>query len=84
LKKLFQIDPIIEMMNCRQLRMIGNYKFLEASEHHCKFYYEGFLVMIEADKVHINVLKEEEILVHVDQLKNFEMKRQVNENEIIR
>ncbi|MED3661522.1 hypothetical protein [Ureibacillus terrenus] len=84
MKKLFQYDPFIEMLNCRQLRIIGDYKFLEASEHHCKFYYEGFLVTIEAGTVHINVLKDEEILVHVDELKYFEMKRQVNENEIIR
>lgn len=84
LKKLFQADPIIEMLNCRQLRMIGNYKFIEASEKHCKFYYEGFLVLIEAKQVHINVLKEDELLVHVDHLMYFEMKRQVNENEIVR
>jgi|SRR5690554_6265441 len=84
LKNLFQTDPIIEMMNCRQLRMIGNYKFLEASEKHCKFYYEDFLVTLYGKEVHINVLKDEEILVHVEDLENFEMKRQVKRNETIR
>lgn len=79
MKKLFQTEPIIEMMNCSQIRMIGSYKFIEASPEHCRFYYEGFLVTIKAASVHINVLREEEILVHVDELKYFEMKRQVKE-----
>lgn len=84
MKKLFQTEPVIELLNCRLLRITGNYKFIEASERHCKFYYEDFLVTVKADRVHINVLKEEEILVHVDQLNDFELKRQVKENEIIR
>lgn len=79
MKKLFQSEPMIEMMNTSQIRIIGNYKFIEASEAHCKFYYEDFLVKIEASSVHINVLREEEIIVHVDELKYFEMKRQVKE-----
>lgn len=71
------------MMNCRQLRMIGHYNFVEASEKHCKFFYEDFLVTIEADEVHINVLKDEEILVHVEKLNHLVMERQVNENDIL-
>lgn len=83
LKKLFQAEPIIEMMDCRQFRMIGEYQFLEASEKKCKFIYEGFLIMIEAETVHINVLKEEECLIHVEKLIHFDMIRQVNKNETV-
>jgi hypothetical protein len=79
LKKLFQTDPLIEIINSSQLRIIGTYKFLEASEHHCSFIYEDFSMLIKANRVHIDVLKEEEFILHVENLLSIEMKRQVND-----
>ncbi|MCP1145331.1 hypothetical protein [Lysinibacillus endophyticus] len=84
MKKLFQSDPLIEISNCRQLRLIGTYKFLEASDRHCAFLYEDFSILIKAEEVHIDVLKEEEFIIHVEGLQSFEMKRQVNDYEKIR
>ncbi len=84
MKKLFQTDPLIEMINCRQLRLIGTYKFLEASEQHCSFLYEDFSMLIKAKRVHIDVLKEEEFIIHVEELLSIEMQRQVNPYEKIR
>ncbi|RUL57046.1 MULTISPECIES: hypothetical protein [Lysinibacillus] len=84
MKKLFQSDPLIELINCRQLRLIGTYKFLEASEKHCAFLYENFSILIKAEKVHIDVLKEEEFIIHVEDLQSLEMKRQVTDYEKIR
>lgn len=79
MKKLFQTDPIIEIVNCRQLRLIGNYRFLEASDKHCSFIYENFSISIKANQVHIDVLKEEEFIIHVEELLSIDMKRQVND-----
>jgi hypothetical protein len=84
MKKLFQTDPLIEILNYRQLRIIGTYKFLEASEQHCIFLYEDFSLSIKAKRVHIDVLKEEEFIIHVEELLSIEMKRQVNPYEKIR
>lgn len=81
LKKLFQTDPIMEIINCRQFRMIGDYKFLEASEQQCSFIYEKFFILIKAKRVHIDVLKEEELIIHVEELTSIEMKRQVDDYE---
>lgn len=64
--------------------MIGSYKFLEASEHHCTLLYENFKVSIQAKSVFIDVLKEEELLIHVEDLTNVEMIRQVNKYEKLR
>ncbi|MFC7684636.1 hypothetical protein [Ureibacillus sp. GCM10028918] len=83
MKKLFQTDPLIEIVNSRQLRLIGTYKFLEASEQHCSFIYEDFSILIKANRVHIDVLKEVELIIHVENLLSFEMKRQVNDYEKI-
>jgi len=83
LKKLFQADPLIEIVNSSQLRLIGTYKFLEASERHCSFIYEDFLILIKANRVHIDVLKEVEFIIHVENLLSIEMKRQVNDYEKI-
>lgn len=77
MKKLFQADPTIEILNCRQIKLIGHYRFLEASEHHCALLYEGNIIKISAEQVHIDVLKEEECLIHLEQLHSIEMKRQV-------
>jgi len=79
LKKLFQADPLIEIVNSSQLRLIGSYKFLEASEQHCSFIYEDFLILIKADRVHIDVLKEVEFIIHVENLLSLDMKRQVSD-----
>ena len=79
MKKLFQADPLIEIVNSSQLRLIGSYKFLEASEQHCSFIYEDFLILIKADRVHIDVLKEVEFIIHVENLLSIEMKRQVSD-----
>ncbi|HWK24409.1 MAG TPA: hypothetical protein VNS08_15380 [Ureibacillus sp.] len=83
MKKLFQADPLIEIVNSSQLRLIGTYKFLEASERHCSFIYEDFLILIKANRVHIDVLKEVEFIIHVENLLSIEMKRQVNDYEKI-
>jgi len=83
LKKLFQADPIIEIVNSSQLRLIGTYKFLEASERHCSFLYEDFSILIKANRVHIDVLKEVEFIIHVEELISIEMKRQVTDYEKI-
>lgn len=77
MKKLFQADPTIEIQNCRQLKLIGNYRFLEASERHCALIYEGYVIKISAEQVHIDVLKEEECLIRLDQINSIEMKKQV-------
>ncbi|RHW38576.1 hypothetical protein D1B33_06785 [Lysinibacillus yapensis] len=79
MKKLFQTDPLIEIVNSSQLRLIGTYKFLEASEGHCSFIYENFSFLIKANRVHIDVMKEEEFILHVENLLLIEMKRQVND-----
>ncbi|QCR32927.1 hypothetical protein [Lysinibacillus sp. SGAir0095] len=79
MKKLFQTDPLIEIVNSSQLRLIGTYKFLEASEQHCSFIYEDFSILIKANRVHIDVLKEIEFIIHVDNLLSIEMKRQVSD-----
>lgn len=79
MKKLFQTDPLIEIVNSSQLRLIGAYKFLEASERHCSFIYENFSILIKANRVHIDVMKEEEFIIHVETLLSIEMKRQVND-----
>ncbi|MEK9198754.1 hypothetical protein ACH0B5_04890 [Ureibacillus sp. 179-F W5.1 NHS] len=81
MKKLFQKDPLIEIVNNSQLRLIGTYKFIEASEQHCSFLYEDFSILIKANRVHIDVLKEEEFIIHVENLLSIEMKRQVNDYE---
>ncbi|HWL12823.1 MAG TPA: hypothetical protein VNQ57_07505 [Ureibacillus sp.] len=83
MKKLFQADPIIEIVNSSQLRLIGTYKFLEASERHCSFLYEDFSILIKANRVHIDVLKEVEFIIHVEELISIEMKRQVTDYEKI-
>ncbi|MDI7740797.1 hypothetical protein QMK38_02180 [Lysinibacillus fusiformis] len=83
MKKLFQTDPLIEIVNSSQLRLIGTYKFLEASEQHCSLIYEDFSILIKANRVHIDVLKEEEFIIHVENLLSIEMKRQVNDYEKI-
>ncbi|MBM7607040.1 hypothetical protein QUF56_15110 [Ureibacillus composti] len=84
MKKLFQYEPIIEINKCRQFKMIGNYTFLEASEQHCTLIYEKFLIVIKAKRVHIDVLKDEEIIIRVEELTDVEMKRQVDQHEKIR
>ena len=81
MKKLFQADPLIEIVNSSQLRLIGTYKFLEASERHCSFIYEDFSILIKANRVHIDVLKEVEFIIHVEELISIEMKRQVTDYE---
>lgn len=81
MKKLFQKDPLIEIVNSSQLRLIGTYRFIEASEQHCSFLYEDFSISIKANRVHIDVLKEEEFIIHVENLLSIEMKRQVNDYE---
>ncbi|MBD8028323.1 hypothetical protein H9636_16900 [Ureibacillus sp. Re31] len=81
MKKLFQKDPLIEIVNSSQLRLIGTYRFIEASEQHCSFLYEDFSILIKANRVHIDVLKEEEFIIHVENLLSIEMKRQVNDYE---
>ena len=75
MKKLFQTDPFIEIVRASQLKIIGAYQFLEASEEHCRFIYENFSVYIKAKKVHIEVLKEEEFLLRVESLMVIEMKK---------
>lgn len=75
MKKLFQTDPFIEIVNTSQLRIVGSYQFLEASEEHCSFIYENFSVLIKAKRVHIDVLKQEELLLRVENLKLIEMKK---------
>lgn len=64
--------------------MIGSYKFLEASENHCTLLYENFKVLIQAKSIYIDVLKEEELLIHVEELTKVEMIRQVNDYEKLR
>ncbi|MFY3792266.1 hypothetical protein ACOQFO_11390 [Ureibacillus sp. MALMAid1270] len=76
MKKLFQTEPLIELFNCNEMRIIGQYKFLEASDQHCAFKYEQYHILIKAKKVHIDVLKVEELLLHVEDLLSIEMKKQ--------
>lgn len=75
LKKLFQTEPLIELFKCSEFRIIGQYKFLEASDQHCALLYEQFYIQIKAKKVHIDVLKVEELLLHVEDLESIEMKK---------
>lgn len=81
LKKLFQTEPLMEISNCEQLKFIGKYKFLEASERHCAFIYEQFYIYVKAEKVHIDVLKVEELIIHVEELLSIEMKKQGDHHE---
>ncbi|KGR78538.1 hypothetical protein [Ureibacillus manganicus] len=76
MKKLFQTEPLLELFNCNELRIIGQYKFLEASSGHCLFLYEQFYIQVKAKKVHIDVLKVEELILHVEDLESIEMKKQ--------
>nr|WP_106780004.1 hypothetical protein [Lysinibacillus timonensis] len=76
MKKLFQTEPLFELFNCNELKIIGKYKFLEASEHHCAFMYEHFRIHVKAKKVHIDVLKVEELIIRVEDLQSIEMKKQ--------
>lgn len=66
----------MELFKCNELRIIGQYKFLEASSQHCAFLYEQYHVQVKAKKVHIDVLKVEELLLHVEDLESIEMKKQ--------
>ncbi|HWL22988.1 MAG TPA: hypothetical protein VNR38_04440 [Ureibacillus sp.] len=76
MKKLFQTEPLMELFKCNELRLIGEYKFLEASDQHCAFLYEQFYIQVKAKKVHIDVLKVEELLLHVEDLESIVMKKQ--------
>ncbi len=76
MKKLFQTEPLLELFNCNELKLIGQYKFLEASSEHCAFLYEQFYIQVKAKKVHIDVLKVEELILHVEDLESIEMKKQ--------
>lgn len=83
MRKLFQLEPLIEINNCQHLKIIGNYEFLEASTNHCKFKYEQFFITIKGNKIHIDLLKEKELIIRVEQLNNIEMTKQEKENEKI-
>lgn len=73
---MFQTEPLIELFNCNELRLIGQYKFLEASDQHCAFQYEQFYIRVKAKKVHIDVLKVEELILHVEELESIDMRKQ--------
>lgn len=83
MKKLFHLSPLIEIDNCEHFKIIGKYEFLEASAEHCKFLYENFLITIKGKTIHIELLKDEIVIIRVEQLNTLEMKKQEKKNEKI-
>lgn len=83
MKKLFHLSPLIEIENCKHFKIIGNYEFLEVSSTHCKFLYENFLITIKGKTIHIELLKDEIVIIRVEQLNTLEMIKQEKKNEKI-
>lgn len=73
MRKLFQFKPLIEIEECQHFKFIGNYEFLEASSNHCKFLYQNLFITIKGKSIHIDLLKNEELIIRVEHLSNFEM-----------
>lgn len=76
MKKLFHYSPLIEIENCHQFKFIGDYQFLEASNTHCQFTYENYSMTIQGEKIHIDLMREKEIIIRVEKLVNLNMEKQ--------
>lgn len=79
MRKLFQLKPLIEIEDCKFFKIIGKYEFLEVSSNHCKFVYEDFLITMKGETIHIDLLKDEQLIIRVDQLNHIEMTKQEKE-----
>lgn len=76
LKKLFHFAPLIEIENCQLFKIHGNYKFKEASSSHCQFVYEDFDIVIEGERIHIDLMREMELIIRIKGLLQLKMQKQ--------
>ncbi|WP_155591646.1 hypothetical protein [Lysinibacillus cavernae] len=75
MKKLFQLTPLLELLEYESLKIIGPYRFIHADATTCSFAYADYHITVCADSVKINALKEEMLHLTVDNLQELHMKK---------
>jgi len=78
MKKLFQLTPLLELLEYESLKIIGPYRFIHADATTCSFVYADYHITVNADSVTINALKEEMLHLTVDNLQELHMKMTKN------
>lgn len=78
MKKLFQLTPLLELLEYESLKIIGPYRFIHADATTCSFVYADYHITVNADSVKINALKEEMLHLTVDNLQELHMKMTKN------
>ncbi|EFI69558.1 hypothetical protein P9436_14050 [Lysinibacillus capsici] len=78
MKKLFQLTPLLELLEYESLKIIGPYRFIHADTTTCSFVYADYHITVNADSVTINALKEEMLHLTVDNLQELHMKMTKN------
>jgi hypothetical protein len=78
MKKLFQLTPLLELLEYESLKIIGPYRFIHADATTCSFVYADYHITVNADSVKINALKEEMLHLSVDNLQELQMKKAKN------
>lgn len=78
MKKLFQLTPLLELLEYESLKIIGPYRFIHADATTCSFVYADYHITVNADSVTINALKEEMLHLSVNNLQELHMKMTKN------
>jgi len=74
MRKLFQLTPILELLQYDTLKIIGPYRFLHADASSCSFIYADYHIIVRGKSVEINALKEEVLHLSVEDLQELHMK----------
>ncbi|MGE7675881.1 hypothetical protein ACQKMV_20280 [Lysinibacillus sp. NPDC094403] len=74
MRKLFQLTPLLELLQYETLKIIGPYRFLHADASSCSFIYAGYHITVRGKSVEINALKEEMLHLSVEGLQELHMK----------
>jgi len=78
MKKLFQLTPLLELLEYESLKIIGPYRFIHADATTCSFVYADYHITVRGKSVEINALKEEMLHLSVEDLQELHMKMTKN------
>lgn len=74
-KRLFQLLPLIEIENFQTIQLRGKITIQKISEQQVEFVHEGFIIHIEAKELQIQVLKDELVVLKLNQLERMTIEK---------
>lgn len=75
MKKLFQLSPMLEMNAYHTLKIIGPYRLEHFENDACRFMHGQFSVALKGEKIEIEVLQDEQVLIEIQGFQGMTIKK---------